>query len=91
MSLAFYDAAKTVSKVYAEKTAAGHQATSLLDYDNLQAQFTAAFFKVHLTQELVSPITGVDFESMIYSNSSASICGGGYGEMTECKLEKGLL
>jgi hypothetical protein len=55
-------------------------------YNPRLAQFTAAWFKLHLEKKTRE--FGVDFAKLIYSNSSTSLCGGGDGKMVHCEVHR---
>ena len=67
----------------ANKEGTGHHAPDLLGYDPLIAQFTAAWFKLHL--DGVSSQYGHDFAEMIQGRGAESLCGGGFGRMASCE------
>ena len=53
-------------------------------YNPILPQLTAAWFKLHLENRKVQ--FGIDFEAMIYGNTSSSICNGGDGAMVKCEV-----
>lgn len=55
-------------------------------YDHFLPQFTAAWFKIFLDE--TPQDLGIDFEEMIFGNSSSSLCAGGDGKMQECVLHR---
>ena len=75
---------------FIDKTLTGHHEPDILSKDlngiALLAQFSAAWFKLHLDN--TPRAYGIDFEAMIYSNGADGLCGGGDGEMTTCTLIK---
>jgi hypothetical protein len=53
-------------------------------YNPLVAQFTAAWFKIHLEKKNME--FGINFYDMIYGNLTSSVCHGGDGGMTKCEM-----
>eukprot|EP01048_Picozoa_sp_COSAG05_P011218 COSAG05_NODE_1043_length_6061_cov_10.071285_5_plen_341_part_00 len=54
------------------------------DYNPLLPQFTAAWFKLYLEGRALE--FGLDFDALLWGNSSSSLCGGGAGKMAACQL-----
>ena len=51
------------------------------------ALFTAAWFKLHLED---TPFDmGIDWDNLIFGNTSDSLCGGGDGAMRICEITRG--
>ena len=91
MGLPIYQAAAGtgVTRGYVDKTYAGHHEPDITSLDrngiDLLAQFSAAWFKLYLDK---TPIAyGIDFNDMIYGESSQSVCSGGDGSVTACMFE----
>lgn len=56
-------------------------------YNPYLAQFTAAWFKIHLDK---TPKEGtIDWDDMIFGSSSNSLCSGGDGRMWHCETQRG--
>jgi hypothetical protein len=70
---------------YANKRGASHflPSGSGSDTRNL-GRYTAAFFKLFVDN--TTSDAGGDYEEMIYGRGPTSLCGGGYGTMSECDV-----
>lgn len=68
----------------ANKKSAGHHEPDILGFNNLLPQFSVAWFKIYLDK--TPQAFGIDFEAMLFGNGKDSLCGGGDGDMSQCKL-----
>mmetsp|Transcript_18559 Transcript_18559/g.48386 ORF Transcript_18559/g.48386 Transcript_18559/m.48386 type:complete len:88 (+) Transcript_18559:3-266(+) len=87
MTLQYYkNPAASRQRGFVEKTIAPHQEPTILAFNPYLPQFTAAWFKVFLDG---TPVWhGIDFEGMLFGPGRDSLCGGGDGEMTQCKVHR---
>jgi len=88
MTRAFFDApggCSQCAKGFVDKVSAGHM-QPLTDFATV-AFYTAGWFKLHL--DLNPWHLGYDWESIIFGNTSSSLCAGGDGGMKQCVLVPG--
>jgi len=74
--------ASAVRGLINKKGVGHHEPTTA--YNPELAYFTVAFFKLFVDGQSAS--MGQDWSSLIFGNTSASLCGGGDGDMAECSV-----
>mmetsp|Transcript_41214 Transcript_41214/g.53157 ORF Transcript_41214/g.53157 Transcript_41214/m.53157 type:complete len:306 (+) Transcript_41214:13-930(+) len=76
------------SRGIVNKIGADHHEPDCLDLDpqgvKTLASYSAAWFKVYLDQ--TPQANGIDYYDMLFGSDSASVCGGGDGDMEECTI-----
>jgi len=71
---------------YVNKHGVNHDEPDITGYNPLLAQFSAAWYKLHLENKTTEH--GINFEAMIYGTGKDSLCHGGDGKMVQCVMKR---